>query len=173
MNYWRILKKLLRMESTDHLADHFPISVKGVLFVDKKVVLLKNERNEWELPGGKLERGEDPVACCEREWREETRLPVRAVRLLDAWLYPVTPATQVLILTYGCQLAGQPPPGGVQISHEHKEGRLFGLDELPEANTPAGYLASVRAWAQASGLANPTDHQTPRPGARNDDDEKN
>ncbi len=132
--------------STDHLATHFPVSVKGVLLVGDQVVLLKNERNEWELPGGKLERGEDPIACCEREWLEETHLAVRAVRLLDAWLYQVSAATQVLILTYGCELVDAVQPGEFQISHEHKEGRLFDLAKLPESNTPAGYLASVRAW---------------------------
>lgn len=41
----------------------FPVSVKGVLLEDDQVVLLLNERDQWELPGGRLERGEDPVAC--------------------------------------------------------------------------------------------------------------
>ena len=31
-----------------------PVSVKGVLFVDGKVVLMLNGRNEWELPGGRM-----------------------------------------------------------------------------------------------------------------------
>jgi hypothetical protein len=36
----------------------FPASVKGVLLDETEVVLLENERGEWELPGGKLEIGE-------------------------------------------------------------------------------------------------------------------
>jgi 8-oxo-dGTP pyrophosphatase MutT (NUDIX family) len=36
----------------------FPVSVKGVLFQRGTVVLLENERAEWELPGGRLERGD-------------------------------------------------------------------------------------------------------------------
>ena len=39
----------------------FPVSVKGVLLEGDRVVFLLNV--EWELPGGRLERGEDPVAC--------------------------------------------------------------------------------------------------------------
>jgi 8-oxo-dGTP pyrophosphatase MutT (NUDIX family) len=35
----------------------FPVSVKGVLFQRGTVVLLENERAEWELPGGRLEPG--------------------------------------------------------------------------------------------------------------------
>lgn len=32
-----------------------PISVKGIVFQDGKVWLRRNERSEWELPGGKLD----------------------------------------------------------------------------------------------------------------------
>jgi hypothetical protein len=34
----------------------FPVSVKGVTVQAGKVLLLENERAEWELPGGKLLR---------------------------------------------------------------------------------------------------------------------
>lgn len=37
-----------------------PVSIKGVVLHEGAVLLLKNERDEWELPGGKLERGETP-----------------------------------------------------------------------------------------------------------------
>ena len=37
----------------------FSISVKGVVLNSAdKVLLLKNERDEWELPGGRIEIGE-------------------------------------------------------------------------------------------------------------------
>lgn len=35
----------------------FPVSIKGVLILDGKALLLKNERDEWDLPGGKIELG--------------------------------------------------------------------------------------------------------------------
>lgn len=41
----------------------FPVSVKGVTVQAGKVLLLENERAEWELPGGKLELGEDPLTA--------------------------------------------------------------------------------------------------------------
>jgi len=31
------------------------VSVKGVLIIDGGVVLLRNERDEWELPGGRVD----------------------------------------------------------------------------------------------------------------------
>ncbi len=45
----------------------FPVSVKGVAVQAGQVLLLENERGEWELPGGKLELGEEPTACVVRE----------------------------------------------------------------------------------------------------------
>ena len=39
----------------------YPISIKGVLLLDGQVVLVQNDRNEWELPGGRLEIGETSV----------------------------------------------------------------------------------------------------------------
>jgi hypothetical protein len=37
----------------------YPTSVKGVLVVEGRVLLVKNSRDEWELPGGRPEEGEE------------------------------------------------------------------------------------------------------------------
>jgi ADP-ribose pyrophosphatase YjhB (NUDIX family) len=52
----------------------FPTSIKGVILDGPKVVLLRNERDERELPGGKLELGEAPEDWVSRE--EELGLKV-------------------------------------------------------------------------------------------------
>ena len=48
------------------------LSVKGIVFENEKVWLRRNERDEWEIPGGKLERGEQPEATVVREIREDS-----------------------------------------------------------------------------------------------------
>ncbi len=64
------------MNDATYTVRAFPVSVKGVVVRDSRVLLLKNEREEWELPGGKLELGEEPAACVAREITEETGLHV-------------------------------------------------------------------------------------------------
>lgn len=122
----------------------FPVSVKGVCIRDGEVLLLRNERDEWELPGGKLELGEDPVACVGREISEETGWTVTVGPILDAWQYHIRADVDVLIVTYGCFVGTGSP---VQVSSEHKEARLFGPEEVGALRMPPGYRRSIEAWS--------------------------
>ena len=74
----------------------FPVSVKGVVIRDGRVLLLRNERDEWELPGGKLELGEDPAGCVAREITEEVGWPITTGPILDAWQYHIRGGVDVL-----------------------------------------------------------------------------
>jgi 8-oxo-dGTP pyrophosphatase MutT (NUDIX family) len=49
----------------------------------------------WYLPGGQVERGEDPLVAAVRETREATGLEVESVRLLRVWTY-ATPEGHVV-----------------------------------------------------------------------------
>ena len=121
----------------------FPVSVKGVVFVDGGVVLLRNERDEWELPGGKLEHGEDPTDCLVREVGEELSIGVAAERILDCWRYEIAGRAEVVIVTYGCRaLEGKAP----RLSAEHKAVGTFAVDEIEGLNMPEGYRRSIRDW---------------------------
>jgi 8-oxo-dGTP pyrophosphatase MutT (NUDIX family) len=121
----------------------FPVSVKGVAVQDGRVLLLENERAEWELPGGKLELGEDPVACVVREIGEESGWQVSAGPLLDCWQYHIGPGADVLIVTYGCLVASAGPP---VVSSEHNRAGLFTQQELPALRMPDGYRRSIADW---------------------------
>jgi 8-oxo-dGTP pyrophosphatase MutT (NUDIX family)/predicted kinase len=128
------------------VSPRWPVSVKGVLCWDDRVVLLHNARGEWELPGGRLEPGETPERCVEREIHEELGLVVRAERVVDTWVYEVLPGREVLIVTYGCAAARPDAPDGLVVSDEHDGVGLFpvaGLDALP---LPEGYRTSIRRW---------------------------
>jgi 8-oxo-dGTP pyrophosphatase MutT (NUDIX family) len=121
----------------------FPVSVKGVAVQGGKVLLLRNERDERELPGGKLEVGEDPADCAVREISEESGWPVTAGPLLDCWQYEVRSGVYVVIVTYGCYVLSSALPA---VSHEHAETGLFDPGAVPGLVMPEGYKRSITAW---------------------------
>lgn len=127
----------------DNKAYRFPVSVKGIVYYDGKVVLLKNERDEWELPGGKLELGETPEVCVIREIEEELGLTVTIGPLLDSWVYHIFEGVDVLILTYGSHPG---PFSKVTHSPEHKAVGLFSPEEVPFLRMPEGYKRSIQTW---------------------------
>jgi 8-oxo-dGTP pyrophosphatase MutT (NUDIX family) len=108
-----------------------------------RVLLLKNERDEWELPGGKLELGEEPRACVAREIGEETGWRVITGPILDCWQYHIGEGQDVVIVTYGCRVASDEPP---VVSPEHSRAELFSPTEVAALNMPDGYKSSVMTW---------------------------
>ena len=123
-----------------------PTSIKGVLLVEDRVVLLKNSREEWELPGGRVENGEDHAQALAREFAEELSINVHIRTRIDSYLFEVIPGRHVFIVTYGCAVAGEFRPA---ISNEHIEHCLWPVDRLSELNLPAGYKRSIETWANA------------------------
>lgn len=80
----------------------WPVSAKGVVTSQNRVLLALNDRDEWELPGGRLEIGETPEECVAREIEEETGLRVRVGPVIRNWVFDVIPNRQLLVLAYGC-----------------------------------------------------------------------
>jgi 8-oxo-dGTP pyrophosphatase MutT (NUDIX family) len=128
----------------DNDARRFPVSVKGVVIRDGKVILLRNERDEWELPGGKLELSESPEQCLAREMAEELGLVIEPERTLNSWIYTIVPGVDVLIVTYGCLESSL---NEAVLSDEHKELRWFPLAGVDTLKMPEGYKASIRSWS--------------------------
>jgi 8-oxo-dGTP pyrophosphatase MutT (NUDIX family) len=118
----------------------YPVSVKGVLLLDGCVVLVKNPRDEWELPGGRIEANEEPPQTLSREFAEELSIEVAVGEPIDSYLFEVIPGRHVFIVTYGCALAGEFAP---RISDEHIAHCLWPVNRLSEINLPAGYRRSV------------------------------
>lgn len=86
------------------------------MLIDTQVLLVKNSRDEWELPGGRVENGEDHAQTLAREFAEELSITMRMSAPIDSYLFEVIPDRHVFIVTYGCTLIGEFHP---KISDEH------------------------------------------------------
>ena len=137
-----------------------PISVKGVLFRkingSAEVLLLRNDRNEWELPGGRPEAGETQEACLSREILEETGLVVGVDSCIHNGVLTILPphtpsATDVLISAYGCHLKSPADTNAsIALSDEHKAAAWIRVEDLADlSDAPEIYKAAVHSGKRA------------------------
>jgi 8-oxo-dGTP pyrophosphatase MutT (NUDIX family) len=141
MNF--LLKSFFRIIPSDFFARKYPVSVKGILSVNNKIVLLKNERHEWEPPGGKIEPDETPEQCVLREIKEELNIDAEIDSMLDSWLYKVGGKVSVFIVIYRCKPITIDEKQ-IKLSFEHDEYGLFTPGEIAELNMPGRYKESIR-----------------------------
>ena len=84
--------------------------VAGLVVADDGKILITKRRadqvmpNQWEFPGGKVERGEAPVAALARELREEIGAVVEVGQIWDVLFHPY-PQVDLVMLVYRCRLA--------------------------------------------------------------------
>ena len=123
-----------------HLEYQLPISAKTVIAYRGRIPLLRNERDEWELPGGKLDLGESPEDTARREAHEELGLSLGTLYLAHAWVYPITSNRHVFVIAYATVYRGDHNP---RYSHEHKELGLFEPAHIPSLNMPNAYKTAI------------------------------
>jgi 8-oxo-dGTP pyrophosphatase MutT (NUDIX family) len=118
-----------------------PVSLKAVINWQGRIPLLRNERDEWELPGGKLEPDEEPAACLAREIQEELAWAATVGDPYYSWVYRVFPDRHVFVLTFLATYDGDAAPA---FSHEHKELILVTPDDAVSLDMPDGYRVAIR-----------------------------
>ena len=75
-----------------------------------RILLIKTAKAGWELPGGRVEQGEDFITALTREVREETGCAIEVGRLTG--VTSNTGAPRLTIFTFLCRhIAGDPYPG--------------------------------------------------------------
>lgn len=120
------------------------ISTKGVLRNRGRILLVKNARSEWELPGGKIEHGESLEQSLAREFHEEVGIPVQALRLLAAYTHHHY--DDIVVLVYDCGTREDPT---YTLSDEHSDGGWYDAKQIQTMNVPENYR---RVIAQLSAI---------------------
>lgn len=105
----------------------FTIGVFGIIKDQQNRVLLvlRTDKDWWNLPGGGLESGETPWEGVVREVKEETGLNVKVERLIGVYSKPLR---NDLVFSFACQVLS----GELTLNDEAADLRYFSLNELPE-----------------------------------------
>ena len=134
--FYRLLIYLFsKFIKTDDLSDKFPISIKAIIIDKNRVLCLKNERNEWDFPGGKINFNEDVKDCLMREVKEETNLSINNLNILKPLNLKFNDIS-VIVLLYSAAISCESP---IIISHEHSEYNFFSKSEIKNLNMPLNY----------------------------------
>ena len=133
-----------------------PVSVKAALHCGERWVLLRNDRDEWELPGGRINKADaDLRQVVWRECREELGIDVQVGDLVDAYLFEVIAGSRVTIICFAATV-GPGAADELSISAEHKAVGLFTAAELDEIALPVGYRNAITKAEAALKLEAPT-----------------
>jgi 8-oxo-dGTP diphosphatase len=120
-------------------------AVEGLLERDGKVLLARRDIEPrlgfWDVPGGFLEEGEEPLEGLRREFREETGIEVDPAEWIGTHLEPYDHYF-VLGLTWLVRGEGEP-----RAADDVAELRWFGADELPAEMAFAHQDELLRLWA--------------------------
>jgi 8-oxo-dGTP diphosphatase len=103
---------------------NFAIAVKAFIVDDKKrILLIKRELNDvhrpgiWEIPGGRLDSGEDPVEGLKRETKEETGLNIDVLNPLGVRHFTREDGQSITMIIFLCKAESN----NVKLSEEHIE----------------------------------------------------
>ena len=101
----------------------FNIATKAIILYKRKALIIqrsnymKFDEYIWEVPGGRIEFGEDLHDCLKREVKEEVNVDVEIIKLLYATSVIVDNQRHVVILSYLCNALHD----NVILSNEHND----------------------------------------------------
>lgn len=110
----------------DSISDKFPVSIKSLIFDDKRFLLIKNERDEWDIPGGKIENNHNVIETLVREVKEELNITIDNYNILLAKKY-LFRKQEIIVIVYNSKITNEDP---ISLSFENIDYNFFSYDEL-------------------------------------------
>lgn len=127
----------------------YGLTVRGIIKKDDEILIVKRHPKSktdpemWELPGGKVEKGEHFADALVREIKEETDLDVEVGDFCDAVQNDYSHKRTVQLMMYLDDVEGQ-----VKISEEHTEYMWADLEKIKtlEISTSLKKFLKKRNW---------------------------
>ena len=119
-----------RLFNLDDLSVKYPISVKGVIIENNRVLLLKNENFIYDLPGGKVEPNQSLEEALIEEIKEETNLDIKIKSFIELKKLHLN-KRDILIASYLVENTSNDP---IKISYENWGYDFIMINELEKHN---------------------------------------
>lgn len=109
-----------------------------------KYLLLQRSKNDdedsgcWDLPGGGINFGEQPVTAAGREAKEEAGINIKIIKPLSVWAMPYQKQWSVETNILAKYLSGK-----IKLSAEHSDYRWVTEKELRAAKPKSVHLKSL------------------------------
>jgi len=110
----------------------FGVAVKAVIkYKEKFLIVFKSDTedvnpNSYDIPGGRIEFGEQPTDALIREVEEETGLKVKIIRPSRTWSFVKDEIFQLIGITYFCESNSD----NIKLSGEHTDSAWLSAEEI-------------------------------------------
>ncbi len=134
-----------QFKSTKKAMKSLPVSAKAVLVTrNGRVLILQKPDGRFDLPGGKVERGESLYKALRREIAEESGIDVKKFDFVASWMKDmVGMPRQRLMLVFRARLACKPADIDLILSQEHMWGDFLTPKKALKLNMDVGYKTAV------------------------------
>ncbi len=119
-----------------HYGNPLPVTVAFTVNRNNELLVIRRAHepafNEWALPGGFLEAGENPEDGCLRELYEETSLEGRVDGLIGVYHREAEPYGSLMVVAYRISAVHE----NIAINHEVFEAGFYTPDRMPPVRIP-------------------------------------
>ena len=126
------------MPKKDMVIVNFRIAVKAFIIKENKLFIVKRSKkdiqspNIWELPGGRLELGEDPTLGLMREIKEETGMQIEVHNPLNVRHFERSDGQTITMIVFLCKAEDDE---NIKLSKEHTDYEWHDLENVEKKLT--------------------------------------
>jgi 8-oxo-dGTP diphosphatase len=112
----------------------FRVAAKAFIVKDGKLLVIKRRPNDvhkpgqWDIPGGRMEPGENPMEGLIREVQEEASITIKTVIPFDVHHFTRDDGQVITMIIFLCLHTD----GEIKLSEEHTEYKWVDMQKEPE-----------------------------------------
>ncbi len=128
--------------------ENFRVAVKSFIVDNNKLLLIKRRPNdahkpgEWDIPGGRLDLGENPFDGMKREAKEEIGINIDIVAPLHIQHFTRDDEQRITMIIFLCR----PKNTDISLSEEHTEYKWENIDNASIPDWLSGAVSNFKKY---------------------------